>query len=81
MFENCRGVFLMFWFLLGCTEVTLPTGEWLAGDLHVHSSVGSDDTDGKGSIAALAPAMQRWHMKRTTITFSAAISACEKGPQ
>ena len=49
----------MFWILLGCAEVTLPTGEWLAGDLHVHSSVGSNDTDGKGSIEALGPAMQR----------------------
>jgi len=49
----------MFWILLACTEVSLAPGEWLAGDLHVHSSVGSDDTDGKGTLEALAPAMQR----------------------
>jgi len=35
----------------------LPTGQWLAGDLHVHSSLGSNDTDGLGTPEALGPAM------------------------
>jgi hypothetical protein len=33
-------------------------GTWLAGDLHVHSSVASNDTDGLGTPDALAAAME-----------------------
>ena len=47
----------MFLLLMACSEVVLPQGEWLAGDLHVHSSVGSNDTDGLGTEEALGPAM------------------------
>lgn len=46
-------------FVVGCSDPAPPVGEWLAGDVHVHSSVGSNDTDGLGGIEALAPAMER----------------------
>ncbi len=39
----------------GCSKTTAET--WLAGDLHVHSSVASNDTDGRGLPDALGPAM------------------------
>jgi len=42
---------------LACTPEA-PIGEWLAGDLHVHSSLGSNDTDGLGTPDALGPAME-----------------------
>lgn len=43
---------------VGCSGPT-PTveGTWLATDLHVHSSVGSNDTDGLGTREALPAAM------------------------
>jgi hypothetical protein len=50
---------LVLLFLIGCAELSLPAGDWLAGDLHVHSSLGSNDTDGLGTEDALGPAMQR----------------------
>lgn len=34
-------------------------GRWLAGDLHVHSSVGSNDTDGLGTPDVLGAAMDK----------------------
>jgi hypothetical protein len=45
---------------LGCavTRPTLEEGAWIATDLHVHSSVGSNDTDGLGTVDALGPAME-----------------------
>ena len=40
-----------------CTAPEVPQGSWRGGDLHVHSSLGSNDTDGLGSAEALGPAM------------------------
>jgi len=36
-----------------------PVGSWLVGDVHVHSSVGSNDTDGQGTPDVLGAAMER----------------------
>ncbi|HHO53681.1 MAG TPA: hypothetical protein ENK18_23115 [Deltaproteobacteria bacterium] len=46
--------------LLACTPgpPQLPPGTWLAGDLHVHSSVGSNDTDGLGTPDVLPGALE-----------------------
>ena len=50
---------MVFFFtgLLGCLSPSLPDGQWLAGDLHVHSSLGSNDTDGLGLPGVLGAAM------------------------
>jgi hypothetical protein len=46
--------------LFGCEPDPVPPlswerpGRWFAGDLHVHTSVGSNDTDGLGTVAFLA---------------------------
>lgn len=47
----------MLLLLLSCSPPSLPDGQWLAGDVHVHSSIGSNDTDGLGTPDALGPAM------------------------
>ncbi len=47
----------MFLLLLACAPSTPPQGTWLAGDLHVHSSLGSNDTDGLGLPEVLGEAM------------------------
>lgn len=47
----------MILYLLACAAPPLE-GEWLATDLHLHSSAGSNDTDGLGDPAALRQAMQ-----------------------
>ncbi|HJN72504.1 MAG TPA: hypothetical protein QGF58_01105 [Myxococcota bacterium] len=44
--------------MLSACSVPPLDGVWLAGDLHVHSSVGSNDTDGNGTVEALGPAME-----------------------
>ena len=47
---------LFFW-ILACASPVPPQGTWLAGDLHVHSSLGSNDTDGDGLPGVLEEAM------------------------
>ena len=44
--------------LVACSTPALPEGVWSPGDLHVHSSLGSNDTDGLGTAEALGPAME-----------------------
>ena len=51
--------------MLGClacvaqdADPVSPEGTWLAADLHVHSSVGSNDTDGQGVPNVLAERME-----------------------
>ncbi|MFT5587396.1 MAG: hypothetical protein ACI9VR_005005 [Cognaticolwellia sp.] len=46
----------MIWLALACSAPE-PQGKWLAADLHLHSSLGSNDTDGLGDPAALRAAM------------------------
>lgn len=54
----------MIWLLLGChlpkesTQEALPDWTWLATDPHVHSSLGSNDTDGLGTPNAVLSAME-----------------------
>ncbi len=43
--------------LAACSAPVLPEGVWSPGDLHVHSSLGSNDTDDLGTVEALGPAM------------------------
>ena len=59
-----------------------PEGAWLAGDLHVHSSVGSNDTDGLGLPGALGPAMEAAGLDFVYLTDhsnSMGSMACETG--
>lgn len=45
--------------ILGCGAPPKPQGSWVPGDVHVHSSLGSNDTDGEGLPEVLAEAMER----------------------
>lgn len=57
---------LLLW--MGCAEPEPAEGQWLPGDLHVHSSVGSNDTDGLGVVEALGPAMERAGLEWVVLT-------------
>ncbi len=46
----------MFLLLCGCTQTLDYDLAWLSGDVHVHSSIGSDDTDGESSPLQIATA-------------------------
>lgn len=48
----------MILFLLACSAPEI-NGQWLSADLHLHSSLGSNDTDGLGDAAALAAVMEQ----------------------
>ncbi len=52
----------------GCVEPELPTGAWSPGDVHVHSSLGSNDTDGLGTPDALGPAMEAAGLEWVVLT-------------
>jgi hypothetical protein len=62
------------WLLLACpgekqSTVDLEPGwRWISADLHVHSSIGSNDTDGLGLPGALGEAMERAGLELLWIT-------------
>ena len=49
-----RSLLAVLVLLCGCTRTLDVEPIWVAGDLHVHSSVGSNDTDGDSSVSAIA---------------------------
>ena len=59
--------------LLACTEeadktLQRPEIHWFSVDLHVHSSLGSNDTDGLGTPDALASKMQELNLDYVALT-------------
>ncbi|MGC6509746.1 MAG: hypothetical protein ACON4U_15080 [Myxococcota bacterium] len=54
----------MIWFVIGCltdkssSEFQSPSWSWLSTDPHVHSSLGSNDTDGLGTPNRIGMAME-----------------------
>lgn len=47
----------LLWLYFSCASEPAPI--WLAADLHVHSSIGSNDTDGLGTADVIAGYMQK----------------------
>ena len=54
--------------LMACTSTPELEGRWVRADLHVHSSLGSNDTDGLGLPAALPDAMDRANLDVVFLT-------------
>ena len=54
--------------MLACTAPPELQGRWVRADLHVHSSLGSNDTDGLGLPAALPEAMARANLDVVFLT-------------
>lgn len=58
----------MILLLLACASEPVLEGTWLATDLHLHSSLGSNDTDGLGDPAALRAAMDAQGLDRVWLS-------------
>ncbi|MEE2752012.1 MAG: CehA/McbA family metallohydrolase [Myxococcota bacterium] len=53
---------------IGCGDPPKPLGVWMPGDVHVHSSLGSNDTDGEGLPEVLGAAMERAGLEWLVLT-------------